>query len=178
MNLTSVIIQTQRLLITPITPTYRKDIFREFQEPVTLYMQPLPAKDISETDTFISESIKGLEAGNNLQLVILKKDTQEFLGCAGLHQLDIETPEMGVWIKQSAQGNGYGKEAMTAIKQWADENLSYTYIVYPVAEENTSSRKIPESLGGEVKKEYDKQMPSGREYHFLEYWIPSNKKSL
>ena len=37
---------------------------------------------------------------------------------------------MGVWLKKSVHGHGFGKEAMTAIKKWADDNLDYDYILY------------------------------------------------
>jgi hypothetical protein len=50
-------------------------------------MHPRSPEDISETETFIDQSIADLKNGNNLELVILKKESQEFLGCAGLHGL-------------------------------------------------------------------------------------------
>ncbi len=126
---------------------------------------------MEETEEFIKKSLKGLGDGSDLQLVVLDKATNVFLGCAGLHDLDNDNPEMGIWIKKSAHGNKYGREAMTAIKKWADKNIRYKYIRYPVAVQNIASRKIPESLGGKVEKEYDKKMLTGRTYHMVEYWI-------
>ena len=98
------------------------------------------------------------------------------MGCGGLHHIDTKTPELGVWIKKSAQGNGYGKETIIALKEWADKNLDYEYILYPAVEENYPSRRIPEFLGGEVFREYDKVNMSGKEQHLLEYRIYPSKK--
>lgn len=169
-------IESERLLLLPIDMKYKDEIFKEFTSEITTYMYPAPAKDISETEEFIEDSLRGLTEGNNFQLVILAKDSQEFFGCAGLHHVDGKTPEMGVWLKKSAHGKGYGKEAMTAIKKWADENLDYEYLLYPVADKNIASRKIPESLGGRIEGEYDEEGAGGNKFHSLEYRIYPNKK--
>jgi len=164
-------IETVRLLLIPISMKYNEDIFKSFTGEIATYMYPAPAKNISETEDFINNSLKELSEGSALQLVILDKNSQEFLGCAGLHHVDGRTPEMGIWLKKSAHGGGRGKEAMIAIKKWADENLDYEYLLYPVADENISSRKIPESLGGIVDKEHDDEGLGGNKYHTLEYRI-------
>jgi RimJ/RimL family protein N-acetyltransferase len=111
------------------------------------------------------------QRGSNLQAVVLDKDDGSFLGCAGIHNIDTGTPEFGIWIKKSAHGNSYGKEAIIALKKWADENLDYEYLLYPVTEENYASRRIPEFLGGIVVREYDETNMSGNLQHILEYRI-------
>ncbi len=143
-------IEMERLLLVPISMEYRDEIFKEFSAEITVYMYPAPAKDISETEEWINFSLNGLREKSNLQLVILEKDSGEFLGCAGLHNVHTSTPEMGIWLKKTAHGKGYGREAVTGVKKWADENIHYDYIIYPVADKNISSRKIPESLGGKI----------------------------
>ncbi|HAJ62909.1 MAG TPA: N-acetyltransferase [Cyanobacteria bacterium UBA8543] len=174
MNLSHVEISTNRLIIKPITMEYKENIFSEFTEEITTYTYPRSAKTIAETELFINESIKGLKNGTNLQLIILAKKEQEFLGCAGLHNLD-KQPELGIWLKKNAHGNNYGLEAITAIKQWADKNIDCEYFIYPVDRRNIASRKIPEALGGEVIKTYEKVNLSGNVLHILEYRIKRRK---
>lgn len=169
-------IESERLLLVPISMQYKDEIFREFSPEITTFMFPASAKEISETEKFIKDSLKGLGEGSNLQLVIIGKDPQEFFGCVGLHHIDGKTPEMGIWIKKSAHGNGYGKEAIVAVKKWADENLDYHYLLYPVADKNISSRKIAESLGGKIEAEYDEKGLGGNKYHCLEYRIYPKRK--
>jgi RimJ/RimL family protein N-acetyltransferase len=170
MNLLDVEISTPRLLLKPISMDYKEVIFSEFTEEITSYTYPRSAEHIVETETFIKQSLEGLKKGTNLEVVILAKDSQEFLGCAGLHALNKE-PTLGIWLKKSAQGNRYGLETITALKEWADENLDYEYLIYPVDKRNIASRKIPESLGGQIVKEYEKLNLSGNILHIVEYWI-------
>jgi RimJ/RimL family protein N-acetyltransferase len=150
---------------------YKENIFLEFTEEITTYTYPRPAKEISETEHFIQESLRKLENNVDLQLVILKKESQEFLGCAGLHRINRKAPELGIWLKKQAHGNKYGLETITAIKYWADANLDYKYLRYPVDRLNIASRKIPEALGGKIAKEYDKINMSGKTLQVLEYRI-------
>jgi RimJ/RimL family protein N-acetyltransferase len=138
------------------------------------YMHPRSPEDISETETFINQSIADLHNSNNLVLVILKKESQEFLGCAGLHGIKRKHPELGIWLKQAAHGHKYGLEAITAIKNWAIENLDYEYLLYPVDRVNIASRKIPERLGGKIFREYNKTNMSGNILHIVEYRIYKN----
>lgn len=134
-------------------------------------MFPKPAKDISETEEFINSSLPGMKDGTNMQLVMTLKDTNEFLGLVGLHGVNSETPVLGIWLKKSAHGKGYGKEAITAIYQWAKENIEFKYLKYSVDKDNIPSIKIPESLGGIVGKEKTMVVPCGNTLNLLEYWI-------
>ncbi|MFW6038336.1 MAG: GNAT family N-acetyltransferase [Candidatus Saliniplasma sp.] len=171
MNTSNISIETEDLFLRSITMEYKEQIFEEFTPEITTYMYPKSPEKIEGVIKFIKKAKKENEEGSNFQTVVLDKETEEFLGCAGLHHIDEPTPELGIWLKKSAHGNGYGMEAMTALKGWADENLDYEYITYPVAEENIPSRKIPENLGGEICDEYDEKNMSGKELHMLEYRI-------
>jgi ribosomal-protein-alanine N-acetyltransferase len=50
-NLLDVIIETERLMLVPVSINYKQDVFREFDKETTKYMNPKPAEDISETET-------------------------------------------------------------------------------------------------------------------------------
>jgi RimJ/RimL family protein N-acetyltransferase len=171
MNLSNVEIYTNRLLLKPISMQYKAEIFSEFTEEITVYMHPRSPKDISEIEAFIQLSLEDLKDGSNLVLTILKKESQEFLGCAGLHEINLKSPALGIWLKKSAHGKKYGLEAITGIKSWADKHLDYEYLRYPVDRANIASRKIPEALGGKIFREYNKVNLSGNILHLVEYKI-------
>ena len=101
-DLSNKVIRSNRLKLVSISEMYAEVINREFTSEITTYMTPQPAKDRSETEAFIAGAMKTNAAGTNLQLVILDKDTGEFLGCAGLHEILTRTPELGIWLKKSA----------------------------------------------------------------------------
>lgn len=164
-------IVTKRLLLKPLSMQWKDDIFREFTPTITRFMFPSSPEGSKDTEQFIRETINRMQRGEELVYAILLPETKEFLGCAGLHEIHTRTPELGVWIKESAHGNKYGREAVTALKEWADANVAYDYILYPVDRDNIASRKIPEALGGKVHDEYEKQTPSGKILHTVEYRI-------
>lgn len=60
---------------------------------------------------------------------------------------------------------------MTAMFNWAKENIKYRYIKYVVERENFSSIKISESLGSKLMKEYKMKNMAGRMQDLLEYHI-------
>ena len=153
-QLASLRIVGNRVVLNSICNRYSKEIFKEFTPEITKYMWPKSAETIEETLSFISESLEGMRSGNDLTLVVTKKDNGEFLGCCGLHgKGNTRIPELGIWIKITAHGNKYGREAIQTLVSWAIKNIDFDYVIYPVDKANTASRKIPESLGGVVFEE-------------------------
>ena len=170
-SLLNIQIECNRLLLKSISLAYKKPIFKNFTEEITTYMYPRPAKNTGEAASFIKNSLEGMKNEHELILVILKKDSQEFLGCAGIHRINTKHPEFGIWLKKTAHRNGYGLEAITTMKNWCEDNLDCEYFTYPVDEENYPSRRIPEKLGGEIVKTYQKRNLSGRILNLVEYRI-------
>ena len=169
-------ILSNRLLLKTISLAYKKQIFETFTEEITAYMYPRPAKNINETASFIKNSLEGIKNQHELILVILNKESQEFLGCAGIHRINSKHPEFGIWLKKAAHGNNYGLEAVEALKKWCEENLDCEYFTYPVDENNYPSRKIPQTLSGEIIRTYQKKNLSGRILNIVEYKIPANNE--
>jgi RimJ/RimL family protein N-acetyltransferase len=163
LSLLDVRIESERLLLQPISSRYVQVVYEEFTPQITLYMHPSSPSEIAETEYFINSAEKALREGRDLQCVILRRSDNEFLGVCGLHAgYDEMTPELGIWLKRSAHGQGFGREAITMLKNWADQNITYSYLVYPVDRNNTPSRKIPEQLGGYVIGEKKAPNQSGR----------------
>lgn len=172
MNLNEVVIETKRLKLVPIDETHISKVYKHFTKPISRYMFPQPTGQIEDTERFVLSSIEGLKNGTNLQLVVLDKETDRFLGCMGLHNIGSDDPELGLWIRRSAQENGYGLEGMRGVVQWAKENIQYDHFKYPVDKNNTSSRRIPVTLGGKFMKSYKRMNMLGtKELNIVEYWI-------
>lgn len=154
---------------------YAPEIFKEFTDEITFYMHPKTPETIEDTRKFIHENTRDRKRGKDLTFAILKKSTGKFLGCAGTHGLHTRTPQLGIWIKKSAHGHHYGREAVTAAKQWIDRNVAYRHVIYDVARDNLSSRKIAKSLGGVVKKKFRKTTLNGKTWPYVEYWIEPSR---
>ena len=67
--------------------------------------------------------------------------------------LTTRTPEIGLWLKESARGKGYGKEMIAELIKWLEERKDFDYIIYVAHAENIATRKIAERLGGELQRD-------------------------
>ena len=177
LNLNTARITTERLNLLPVTDDYAEHIFREFTQEIALYMIPSQPEDISETKAFIAETTKLRSQNADLVLVILNKDTKEFLGVCGLHpRQNPRQPEFGIWLKASAHGHGYGKEAITGLYDWALQTIEADFFIYPVDKDNIPSKKIPESLGGEIFEEKEVPTMDGGTLDEIVFKIPFRAK--
>jgi len=162
---------SKRLILKPITSAAAHDIFLHFTHEITFYMYPKPPQDLDETISFINKSIKNYENNEEIVFVASHKDTHEFLGLMGIHEIHTKTPEVGLWLKKDAHGHHYGLEGIEAIIGYAKKELDYDYIVYNCDMRNIASRNIAESLSGIPIKTYKETNLSGKELHYVQYFI-------
>jgi len=87
---------------------------------------------------------------NKFSFVIRRLDNRESLGMASFENAGSASPELGLWLKESAHGQGFGLEVVTALVEWGHATLGKASFLYPVAIENTASRRIAEKLHGEI----------------------------
>jgi len=165
------ILETKNLILTPIQLSDAEAIFHFFTPKITTYMIPAPAEKIDETIHFIEHSIQLRAENKEIVWVARLKFDDTFVGCMGLHHMDTKTPELGLWIQEGLFGKKLGIEGMSAIVQFAKDNLSIDHFVYPVDRRNIASRNIPETFGGILKKTYPQTGRSGNVMDTLEYWI-------
>ncbi len=173
LDLRQVVIDSARLRLRPIRMEDAEAIFPEFTKEITRFMLPVSTGDIRDTRAFVASALEKLASGEDLQLVITDRLTGEFLGCCGIHSRTSPLePELGIWLKKSAHGRAYGREAITALKSWADSSIKYEFFIYPVDRENTPSRRIPESLGGQIFREQLVNKADGAVLDEVVYRIP------
>lgn len=158
-------IETPRLGLARFQMSDASDLFQCISLPMTKFM----AWDPPSADAYQSrcEALCDTADAVEMQFVIRRKDTGECLGLAGAERLGEPLPELGIWMKPSAHGQGYGREAMRAIVSWASREWQPDGFVYPVATGNTASRKIAEGLNGSVVAR-----KTGSKYNSVVYRIP------
>ena len=59
-----------------------------------------------------------------------------------------KTPEVGLWIRKSAQRNGYGYEALTGLINFCRKHMELDYFIYEADRRNPNSIQLVKSLGG------------------------------
>jgi RimJ/RimL family protein N-acetyltransferase len=178
LSLLDVRIESKRLCLVPLCEGFTEGMFKTFSIKVTRYMHPKPSETVEEMGQFVSDSVAGLVAGTNLQMVILSRPDEVFLGCIGLHQVHRPDPEMGIWLKEAAHGRGLGREAAGALIAWARAQGRFECIRYPVDRRNLASRKIPEAHDGVIVREFRAISRSGFELDIVEYRIPCAMTSV
>jgi RimJ/RimL family protein N-acetyltransferase len=63
---------------------------------------------------------------------------------------DSVSPELGLWLKESAHGQRFGREVVVTLVEWGHATLGKRSFIYPVAVQNNASKRIAESLRGET----------------------------
>lgn len=146
-------IETERLVLTPVPEKHIEKIYQYFNEEVTKYMFPSPAKNIDETRNVVHMFIEQRKNKTDYVYAITLKSNDEFIGLVGLHNLKNEVPELGIWTKLESHGNHYGREAVGGIIDYA-RVLEIKKMCYPVDRRNISSKKIPLFYGGKLIVDY------------------------
>lgn len=132
-------------------------------------MWPVAPKSQEEINHHILLKQTQMKHGEEIALLVVKKDSEEFLGYVSIHQVNSNTPELGIWLKKNAHGCHYSYEALNLLKNWAEHHLHYDYLKYPVDKRNIASLKLAASLGGYIEDEYIKTSESGNVLDEVEY---------
>ena len=155
-------IETERLILIPVSEKYVEEIYKYFNEKVTKYMIPSTAKDIDETRNVVHMFIEQRKNKTDYVYAITLKSNGEFIGLVGLHNLKNEVPKLGIWTKLESHGNHYGREAVGGLIDYA-RALEIKKMYYPVDRRNISSKKIPLFYGGKLIVDYKEvKTPDGR----------------
>jgi len=131
---------------------YIQEIFKELTDEVTKYLRATTPKYIEEEEKRILETQEKYKQWIVLNLVAT--DTEgEFIWSCGITGLNTQTPEVWLWIKQSARWKGYGKEMIGVLIKRLENYKEFDYIIYGTCTENVGSQKIAEFFGGELQRD-------------------------
>jgi RimJ/RimL family protein N-acetyltransferase len=172
-DLSQTFITSARLTMRAFTAADAAESFAEANARVAKFMSWNPPATETEYRTIWQGGISDMKSGKGLHLVIRLTNTNEFIGTAGLHPADGTLLETGLWIKDSAQGRGYGREAVAAVINWASECFRPSGFLYPVVDENTPSRRLAEALRGEIIGTRQRQKAGDKDRKLLLYCIPT-----
>src|SRR5258707_14103147 len=143
-----IVIQSSRLQLSQFQITDAQEVFACITPSIARFMRWEPPS----WSEYIARCEGRLQAPepNTFSFVIRRRDSKECLGMTAVEECDTESPELGLWMKESAHGQGFGREVVAAGAEWAHKNLEKKSFIYPVTVENTASRAIGERLHGEI----------------------------
>jgi len=141
-----------RLLLSSFTETDAQDAWSCQTPTLARYMEWDMSPDEEAFRQVWQGWLSGFEKGTDFVFSIRLVRHNHFLGLCGVHSANTGSPELGIWIREDEHGNGYGREAVQTLGAWARATLNPDILVYPVAEDNSASRRIAQSIGGVIVK--------------------------
>jgi RimJ/RimL family protein N-acetyltransferase len=160
-----IVILSLRLQLSQFQMTDAEEVFACITPSITRFMRWEPPS-WSEFMARCEERLRAPEL-NTFSFVIRRRDSKECLGMTAVEACDTESPELGLWMKESAHAQGFGREVVAAVAEWAHKTLGKKSFIYPVAVQNTASRRIAEWLHGEII-----ETRTGPKYESVVYKIP------
>ena len=143
-----IVIRSPRLQLSQFQMMDAQEVFGCITPAITKFM-PWDPPSWSEYVTRCEKRVQYPEP-NSFSFVIRRLDNRECLGMASFEGADSVSPELGLWLKESAHGHGFGREVVAALVEWGHATLGKQSFSYPVAVQNSSSRRIAEHLHGEI----------------------------
>ena len=143
-----IVIRSPRLQLSPFQMRDAQEVFACITPAIAKFM-PWEPPSWSEYVARCEKRVQAHEP-NKFSFVARRFDNEECLGMASLEDADWVWPELGLWLKETAHRQGFGREVVAALVDWGHASLGKGSFVYPVAVQNIASRRIAENLGGEI----------------------------
>ena len=163
-------VKTERLIIQPFSNSFLEEYYKEFTDEITRYQYPDSFSNVDMANEIVSEFVKDMEQGNMLELVILTQEG-EFVGSMEAFGITKETPEIGLWLKRSAHGKGYGYEALRGLLDRLNATGKYQYFIYEVDVRNVPSIRLVERFHFEKSGYEEIATESGKTLKLQTYHI-------
>lgn len=137
-------LSTERLQLEPLTVEWLDELVKQNKGNVARYT--LQFIDQNEAHSWINECNEKQARQERLGMVVLSRDSREFLGVASIQSINID-PQLGIWIKEDAQGKGYGRESISCLIDWFKAACGQgEKIKYLVEKGNVASIKLARKL--------------------------------
>jgi len=149
-------ITTERLILEPLSLKHLETTHRFGSDPGnTRYMMFLPFENIEETEQFITEAAEEMKKPQPAfyRMAVIHDGTH--IGTVNLYLNEERTSaEFGWIIDKRFHGQGFATEAASAFLDYAVNTLGIRSFSAHCDTENTSSRRVMEKLGMDLKSEH------------------------
>jgi len=166
---TTLTFSSDRLKFIIVNDQYVEDIFRELTPTVAKFLPFIPTGKKEDTFGFVAYSLGQLEQQKDITLLATDKETGEFIGCCGIHDMGEESISLGIWLKESANGKGYGTEIIKALEQFVFDSIPVDYLIYNVEKDNQGSIHIAEKLGYVYHNSFVRNISEEKVLNMLQY---------
>jgi len=143
-------IETNRLLIRPISQTDKESVFEYRSDKETNKYQGWIPEAINDVEAFIGKVAKQInEPDTWFQFVIVEKNSKKIIGDLGIHFFGEENlqVEIGCTLNKLFQSKGYATESVESVIDYLFNDLKKHRIITSIDPANTNSIKLVERIG-------------------------------
>ena len=111
------------------------------------WVHPVPT--IAQSESFCRSAWLNYQQDEDLVLLLFLRDSGEFVGASGLHQIDwpLRHFEIGYWLRSSFTGLGLAGEAVRALSDYTLQHLQANRVWLAMDARNTRSAAVAERAG-------------------------------
>lgn len=142
-----------RTIIRPYSPSDALAVWEAIEESRASLARWTPdiarRATVGEVRTGLAQVCAARARGQRLIYGIWRRADWRLLGEVGLHDVDWarQTGTVGYWLRLSARGQGFVREAVDVLQAHARASLGLRRLEAHIAEENHASRRVVERLG-------------------------------
>lgn len=142
------IIETERLILRPLTPADAEDVFEWTGDPIVNRYMPYPVHpDIDTTKVWIAQ----IDPDTN-EFCFALKTTGKVIGSGSIHQEEDGRYAVGYNLNRQYWGKGYATEAARAMIRWAYATLNARDFKACHATANTASGHVLQKCGFQFER--------------------------
>ena len=100
-------------------------------------------------ETYARDNAAQFMRRENIAILVFERASGQLVASSGLHRIDwaLGRFEIGYWVREAAQGQGYAQEIADALTRYAFQALGANTVLICHAEGNERSRSVIERLG-------------------------------
>lgn len=143
-------LETDRIIIRPITLADKNEIFAYRSDAETNKYQGWIPKTVDDVEIFIGKVSKQIDETDTwFQFVIIEKKTQKIIGDLGLHFFDKANKqvEIGCTLNKEFQKKGYATESIKIVIDFLFKKLNKHRIIASIDPDNKQSIQLVERVG-------------------------------
>jgi len=142
--------ETERLIIRPIKPDDKYELFEYRSDTETNKYQGWVPKSIADVELFIDGVSKHPDEPETwFQVVLIEKESQKLIGDIGIHFFGKENKqaEIGFTLSKAYHKKGYAKESVERIIDYLFVGLDKHRIIASADPQNENSIRLLEKIG-------------------------------
>ena len=149
-------LETARLRLRPVCLEDADTVYtsiRESIEPLGRWMDWChTGYSREDSDAWIAATRSAWEAGGAYEFLVFERSGRH-VGAVGLNQFNRENncANLGYWVRQSSQRQGFAVEAVRRIARFAFEAAKFQRVEIVAAVDNVASRRVAERAGATLE---------------------------